>query len=170
MYDSFTPRARQVIILARKEVDRFNHDYIGTEHILLGLLRLGQGVAVDVLREMGVDFETLRLEVEKSVPSGPETKVAGEVTFSTRARKVIDFAVEEAKRLQHSYIGTEHLLLGLLREGEGVAAAVLRNLGVDIEQARSRVLEKLRVDYGQGAPPQPGPEAVSYTHLTLPTN
>ncbi len=153
MYDSFTPRARQVIILARKEVDRFNHDYIGTEHILLGLLRLGQGVAVDVLREMGVDFEILRLEVEKAVPGGPETKIAGEVAFSARARKVIDYAVEEAKNLQHSYIGTEHLLLGLMREEEGVASRILRNLGVDLEKARVRVMEKLKVDYEQAAPP-----------------
>ncbi|HOO78220.1 MAG TPA: ATP-dependent Clp protease ATP-binding subunit [bacterium] len=149
MFDRFTPRARQVIILARKEADRFNHDYIGTEHLLLGLVRLGQGVAVDVLREMEIDFETLRIEVEKAVGSGPETKVAGEVPFTVHARQVIDLAFKEAASLKHTYIGTEHILLGLIREGEGVAALVLRNLGVDLTETRERVMAKLRDEYGQ---------------------
>ncbi len=155
MFDQFTPRARQVIILARKEADRFNHDYIGTEHILLGLLRLGQGVAVDILRELGVDFQTLRMEVERAVGTGPETKTAGEVPLTPKARRAIDLAVAEAKKLQHSYIGTEHLLLGLLQEGEGVASQVLKNLGVDLEETRGRILEKLKMEYGS----QTGPEA-----------
>jgi len=129
MFDKFTPRARQVIILARKEADRFNHDYIGTEHLLLGLVRLGQGVAMEVLREMGVDFETLRIEVEKAVGSGPDTKVGGEVPLTPKAKRVLELAMREAKKLQHSYIGTEHLLLGLIEEGEGVAAMILKNLG-----------------------------------------
>ncbi len=153
MFDKFTPRARQVILLARKEADRFNHNYIGTEHILLGLVKLGQGVAVDVLREMGIDFETLWLEIERAVGSGPETKVLGEVPLTVKARRVIELALEEARRLQHSYIGTEHLLLGLIREGEGVASRVLANLGVDLDDTRKRVLEKLKAEYG--APPQP---------------
>ncbi len=159
MFEKFTPRARQVILLARKEADRFNHNYIGTEHILLGLVKLGQGVAVDVLREMGVDFETLWLEIERAVGAGPETKVIGEVPLTVKARRVIELALEEAQQLQHSYIGTEHILLGLIREGEGVAARVLANLGVDLEQTRRRVLDKLKSEYGAPSPttrPAPG--------------
>ncbi len=158
MFEKFTPRARQVILLARKEADRFNHNYIGTEHILLGLVKLGQGVAVDVLREMGVDFETLWLEIERAVGSGPETKVIGEVPLTVKSRRVIELALEEARQLQHSYIGTEHLLLGLIREGEGVAARVLSNLEVDLEQTRQRILSKLKMEYGGVPPPAaPGP-------------
>ncbi|MFH1039535.1 MAG: ATP-dependent Clp protease ATP-binding subunit [PVC group bacterium] len=148
MFDQFTPRARQVILLARKEADRFNHNYIGTEHLLLGLVKLGQGVAMDVLREMGIDFETLWREIERAVGSGPETKVIGEVPLTVKARKVIELALEEAKQLQHSYIGTEHLLLGLIKEGEGVAARVMKNLGVDLDETRRRILEKLKMEYG----------------------
>lgn len=154
MFDQFTPRARQVIILARKEADRFNHDYIGTEHLLLGLVKLGQGVAMEVLREMGVDFETLRLEIEQAVGSGPETKVIGEAPLTTKARRVIELAVGEAKQLKHSYIGTEHLLLGLIKEGEGVAARSLKNLGVDLDETRQRILTKLKMEYA--APPPKG--------------
>ncbi|MDP8214286.1 MAG: ATP-dependent Clp protease ATP-binding subunit [Candidatus Euphemobacter frigidus] len=154
MFDQFTPRARQVIILARKEADHFNHDYIGTEHLLLGLVKLGQGVAMEVLREMGVDFESLRLEIERAVGSGPETKVMGEVPLTAKARRVIELAVGEAKQLKHSYIGTEHLLLGLIKEGEGVAARSLKNLGVDLDETRQRVLTKLKMEYT--APPPKG--------------
>ncbi len=144
MFDRFTDRARRVIILARKEADRFNHNYIGTEHILLGLIRLGQGVAVNVLRGMGIDFETIRIEVEKAVGSGPETKVIGDVPLTARAKKVIELAVEEARNLNHTYIGTEHILLGLLQEGEGVAAKILRSLNVDLEKTRQDVLRELQ--------------------------
>lgn len=147
MFEQFTQRARQVILLARKEADRFNHNYIGTEHILLGLVKLGQGVAVEVLREMGVDFETLWREVERAVGSGPETKVIGEVPLTVKARRVIELALGEAKQLRHSYIGTEHLLLGLIKEGEGVAAQVLNNLGVDLDETRKRIMNKLKTDY-----------------------
>lgn len=143
MFDRFTNRARQVIILARKEADRFNHNYIGTEHILLGLIRLGEGVAVNVLRRMGLDFETVRLEVEKAVGTGPETKMIGEIPLTSRAKKVIEYAVEEAKALHHSYIGTEHLLLGLLREGEGVAARILKNLDINLDEVRAEILKEL---------------------------
>ncbi|MCB1195119.1 ATP-dependent Clp protease ATP-binding subunit [bacterium] len=143
MFDRFTNRAKQVIILARKEADRFNHNYIGTEHLLLGLIKLGQGVAVDVLRAMGVDFETIRMEVEKAVGTGPENKAIGDVPLTLRAKKVIELAVEEAKNLNHTYIGTEHLLLGLLKEGEGVAARILKNLNVDIEKARAEIRKEL---------------------------
>lgn len=143
MFDRFTNRARQVIILARKEADRFNHNYIGTEHILLGLIKLGEGVAVNVLRRMGLDFETVRLEVEKAVGTGPETKMIGEIPLTSRAKKVIEYAVEEAKALHHSYIGTEHLLLGLLREGEGVAARILKNLDINLDEVRAEILKEL---------------------------
>ncbi len=164
MFDQFTPRARQVILLARKEADRFNHNYIGTEHLLLGLVKLGQGVAVDVLREMGIDFETLWREIERAVGSGPETKVIGEVPLTVKARKVIELALGEAKQLKHSYIGTEHLLLGLIKEGEGVAARVLKNLGVDLDETRRRILEKLKMEYGsQPPPPEPGKKKPSKT-------
>ena len=143
MFDRFTNRARQVIILARKEADRFNHNYIGTEHILLGIVKLGEGVAVNVLRRMGLDFETVRLEVEKAVGTGPETKMIGEIPLTSRAKKVIEYAVEEAKKLHHSYIGTEHLLLGLLREGGGVAARILKNLDINMDEVRAEILNEL---------------------------
>lgn len=160
MFDRFTNRAKQVIILARKEADRFNHNYIGTEHLLLGLIKLGQGVAVDVLRAMGVDFETIRMEVEKAVGTGPENKAIGDVPLTLRAKKVIELAVEEAKNLNHTYIGTEHLLLGLLQEGEGVAARILKNLNIDIEKARAEIRRELEtglakpVDEHQAMPGQ----------------
>ena len=141
--NNFTPRAQQVLQLARKEADRFNHNYVGTEHILLGLIKLGQGVAVNVLQKLGLDLETVRMEVEKQVGSGPETKMAGNIPYTPRVKKVLSLAEKEAKSLQHSYVGTEHVLLGLLREGEGVAARVLKNLEVDIERTRNEILKEL---------------------------
>ncbi len=125
--NNFTPRAQQVLQLARKEADRFNHNYVGTEHLLLGLIKLGQGVAVNVLQKMGLDLETVRMEVEKQVGSGPETKIVGNIPYTPRVKKVLALAGKEAKALNHSYVGTEHILLGLLREGEGVAARVLKS-------------------------------------------
>src|SRR6266705_229191 len=141
--NNFTPRAKQVLQLARKEADRFNHNYVGTEHLLLGLIKLGQGVAVNVLQKMGLDLETVRMEVEKQVGSGPETKMVGNVPYTPRVKKVLALAGKEAKALNHSYVGTEHILLGLLREGEGVAARVLKNLEVDIERTRNEILKEL---------------------------
>ncbi len=141
--NNFTPRAQQVLALSRKEADRFNHNYIGTEHLLLGLIKLGQGVAVNVLQKMGLDLETVRLEVEKQVGSGPDTKVSGNIPYTPRVKKVLALAGKEAKALNHSYVGTEHILLGLLREGEGVAARVLKNLDVDIERARMEIMKEL---------------------------
>ncbi|HEX3625274.1 MAG TPA: Clp protease N-terminal domain-containing protein, partial [Verrucomicrobiae bacterium] len=140
---NFTPRAQQVLALARKEADRFNHNYLGTEHLLLGLIKLGQGVAVNVLQGMGIDLETVRMEVEKQTGTGPDQKMIGNIPYTPRVKKVLDLARREAKNLNHTYIGTEHLLLGLLREGDGIAAQVLRNLDVDIEEARQRVLKEL---------------------------
>src|ERR1700746_3506887 len=141
--NNFTPRAQQVLALARKEADRFNHNYVGTEHLLLGLIKLGQGVAVNVLQKMGLDLETVRMEVEKQVGSGPETKMGGNLPYTPRVKKVLALAGKEAKALNHSYVGTEHILLGLLREGEGVAARVLKSLEVDIERTRNEILKEL---------------------------
>ena len=141
--NNFTPRAQQVLALSRKEADRFNHNYVGTEHLLLGLIKLGQGVAVNVLQKMGLDLETVRQEVEKQVGSGQENKMSGNIPYTPRVKKVLALAGKEAKALQHSYVGTEHILLGLLREGEGVAAQVLKNLEVDLDRTRNEVLREL---------------------------
>ena len=141
--NNFTPRAQQVLALARKEADRFHHNYVGTEHILLGLIKLGQGVAVSVLQKMGLDLETVRAAVEKQVGTGQETKAAGSIPYTPRVKKVLALAGKEAKALNHSYVGTEHILLGLLREGEGVAARVLKSLDIDIERTRNEILREL---------------------------
>lgn len=141
--NNFTPRAQQVLALARKEADRFNHNYVGTEHILLGLIKLGQGVAVSVLKNMGLDLETVRIEVEKHVGSGPDQKIAGNIPYTPRVKKVLSLSNKEAKQLEHSYVGTEHILLGLLREGDGVAARVLTSLEVDINHTRQEILAEI---------------------------
>ena len=141
--NNFTPRAQQVLALARKEADRFNHNYVGTEHLLLGLIKLGQGVAVSVLERMGLDLESVRMEVEKQVGTGPDQKVSGNIPYTPRVKKVLALANKEAKALNHSYVGTEHILLGLLREGEGVAARVLQTLDVDIQRTRNEILSEI---------------------------
>jgi ATP-dependent Clp protease ATP-binding subunit ClpC len=141
--NNFTPRAQQVLALARKEADRFNHNFVGTEHLLLGLIKLGQGVAVNVLQKMGLDLETVRMEVEKQVGTGPDQKMIGNIPYTPRVKKVLALASKEAKALNHTYVGTEHILLGLLREGDGVAARVLKNLDCDIEQTRQEILKEL---------------------------
>ncbi|MAT47498.1 MAG: NDP-hexose 4-ketoreductase, partial [Verrucomicrobiaceae bacterium] len=141
--NNFTPRAQQVLALARKEADRFNHNYVGTEHLLLGLIKLGQGVAVSVLERMGLDLESVRMEVEKQVGTGPDQKVSGNIPYTPRVKKVLALANKEAKALNHSYVGTEHILLGLLREGEGVAARVLQTLDVDIQRTRHEILAEI---------------------------
>src|SRR3981189_1046763 len=143
MMNNFTPRAQQVLALARKEADRFNHNYVGTEPLLLGLIKLGQGVAVNVLQKMGLDLETVRMEVEKHVGPQPETKMIGNIPYTPRVKKVLALAGKEAQALHHSYVGTEHILLGLLREGEGVAARVLKSLEVDPARTRNEVLKEL---------------------------
>ena len=158
MMNNFTPRAQQVLALARKEADRFNHNYVGTEHLLLGLIKLGQGVAVNVLQKMGLDLETVRMEVEKQVGTGPETKMVGNIPYTPRVKKVLALAGKEAKSLNHSYVGTEHILLGLLREGEGVAARVLKNLEVDIERTRNEILKELDPNF---TPPEAEQEAAA---------
>ncbi len=153
--NNFTPRAQQVLALARKEADRFHHNYVGTEHLLLGLINLGQGVAVNVLQKMGLDLETVRSAVEKQVGTGPETKPSGNIPYTPRVKKVLALAGKEAKALNHSYVGTEHILLGLLREGEGVAARVLKSLDVDIERCRNEILSELDPNFS-GEPEESG--------------
>ncbi|MBI4706309.1 MAG: ATP-dependent Clp protease ATP-binding subunit [Candidatus Omnitrophica bacterium] len=153
MFSRFTERARKVIILAKEEARRFNHDYIGTEHILLGLVREGEGVAAAVLQKMGVSLENIRLEIEKLVQPGPATQIIGDIPFTPRAKKALELAAEEARALGHNYIGTEHILLGLIREGEGIASQVLLNLGMDLNTVRSEVMELLGSSLPGGAAP-----------------
>jgi len=140
---NFTPRAQQVLALARTEADRLKHTFVGTEHLLLGLIKLGQGVAVNVIQKMGLDFETVSAEVEKYVGTGQDRKMLGNSPYTPRVKKVLALAAKEAKALNHTYVGTEHILLGLLREGDGVAAKVLQNLGIDIEKCRQEILKEL---------------------------
>jgi len=161
--NNFTPRAQQVLALARKEADRFHHNYVGTEHILLGLIKLGQGVAVSVLQKMGLDLETVRNAVEKQVGTGQETKTQGSIPYTPRVKKVLALAGKEAKALNHSYVGTEHILLGLLREGEGVAARVLKSLDIDIERTRNEILRELDPQFTGGEGGGGGEEASSGT-------
>src|SRR3974390_2608922 len=154
--NNFTPRAQQVLALARKEADRFNHNFVGTEHILLGLIVLGQGVAVTVLQKLGLDHETVRSEVEKQVGKGPDQKTIGNIPYTPRVKKVLGLAAKEAKTMNHTYVGTEHILLGLLREGDGVAARVLKNLDVDSEQTRQEILKELDPIFAAQDEPGPG--------------
>jgi ATP-dependent Clp protease ATP-binding subunit ClpC len=143
MFDKFTNRAKQVIKLAKKEAQRLNHNYLGTEHVLLGLLKLGQGIAVNVLRNFNLDYDTVRSEVERLVGFGPEIQVYGDPALTGKVKKVFEFANEEAAALNHNYVGTEHLLLALLRQSDGVAAQVLENLNVSLKEVRKEVLKEL---------------------------
>ena len=143
MFERLTDRARKVMALANQEAQRFNHEYIGTEHILLGLVKEGSGVGANVLKNLDIDLRKVRLEVEKLVKSGPEMVTMGKLPQTPRAKKVIEYAIEEARNLNHNYVGTEHLLLGLLREHDGVAAQVLMNLGLKLEEVREEVLNLL---------------------------
>ncbi len=152
MFERFTDRARKVMALANQEAQRFNHEYIGTEHILLGLVKEGSGVGATVLKNLDVDIKKLRLEVEKLVKSGPDMVTMGKLPQTPRAKKVIEYAIEEARALNHNYVGTEHILLGLLRESEGIAAQVLMNLGLKLEDVRQEVLNLL----GAGVEDAPG--------------
>jgi len=149
MFDRFTDRARKVMSLARQEAERLNHDYIGTEHILLGLVKEGSGVAANVLENLDVDLEKVRMEVEKLVKPSPDVVTMGQLPFTPRAKKVLEYAIDEARALDHNYVGTEHLLLGLLREQEGLAAQVLMNLHLKLEDVRQEVLEFLGAENRQ---------------------
>jgi len=141
-FDKFTERARKVLTLAQEEATRFNHNYIGTEHLLLGLVREGEGVAAKVLANLGVELNRVRSAVEFIIGRG-DRMIVGEIGLTPRAKKVIELAVDEARRLGHHYIGTEHLLLGLVREGEGIAAGVLESLGVNLEKVRTQTIQVL---------------------------
>jgi ATP-dependent Clp protease ATP-binding subunit ClpA len=143
MYERFTDRARKVMQLANREAQRFNHEYIGTEHILLGLVAEGSGVAANVLKNLDVDLRKIRLELEQLIKSGPNMVTMGKLPQTPRARKVIEYAMEESRNLGHNYFGTEHLLLGVLREQDGVAAHVLTNLGLKLEEVRGETLNLL---------------------------
>jgi ATP-dependent Clp protease ATP-binding subunit ClpC len=154
MFDRFTERARKVMGLARQEAQRFGHDYIGTEHVLLGLVQEGNGVAAQVLKNLDVEMKKIRIEVEKLVKNGTNTVSMGQLPFTPRAKKVLELALEEAQSLGHNYIGTEHLLLGLIKENEGIAAQVLMNLEVKLEEVREEVLELL----GSPSPEKEAPE------------
>ena len=158
-FDRFTKRARRVLTLAQEEARSFQHNYIGTEHLLLGLVREGEGVAAQVLNNMGVEVNQVRSAVEAIIGRGDRV-VHGEVGFTPRAKKVIELAVDEARRLNHRFIGTEHLLLGLIREGEGIGAGVLESLGVRLDQARTEVevllaLRQHKQEEAPAAPPVP---------------
>src|SRR2546426_3477166 len=150
-FDKFTERARKVLSLAQEEAQRFQHNYIGTEHLLLGLVREGEGVAAKVLNQLGVELQAVRDAVEFIIGRGDQIGL-GEIGLTPRAKKVIELAVDEARRMNHHYIGTEHLLLGLIREGEGIAVGVLESLGVNLEQARRQTLGARR-GCGQGGTP-----------------
>jgi ATP-dependent Clp protease ATP-binding subunit ClpC len=155
MFERFTERARKVMALANQEAQRFNHEYIGTEHVLLGLVKEGSGVGANVLKNLGVDLHKVRMEVEKLVKTGPDMVTMGKLPQTPRAKKVIEYAIEEARNLSHNYVGTEHLLLGLLREHEGVAAQVLMNLDLKLDEVREEVLNLL----GAGVEPDEVPAA-----------
>jgi len=172
MYEPFTDRVRKVFKCANEEARRFNHEYIGTEHILLGLIKEGSGVAANALRNLDIDLRKIRLEMEKLIQSGPDMVTMGKLPQTPRAKKVIEYAMEEARNLGHKCVGTEHILLGLLREDEGVAAQILMNLGLTLETVRNEVLAL--VGSGQAGapvpplqPPQPPPAAPSYMSLPL---
>ncbi len=146
--NNFTPRAQQVLTLARQEAERLQHNFVGTEHLLLGMIRLGQGVGVTVLAKLGLDLESVRSEVEKQVGRGPDQKPVGLIPYTPRVKRVLALAAKEARALNHTYVGTEHILLGLLREGDGFAARALMNLEVDLELARQEILKELDPNFG----------------------
>ena len=156
-FDRFTERARQVLSLAQEEAQRFQHNYMGTEHLLLGLIREGEGVGARVLKNMGVDLADVRASVEKIIKRGDRVVGGGAVGLTPRAKKVMELAVDEARRMEHHYIGTEHLLLGLVREGEGIAARVLENLGINLERVRREVLAELGHTSARNATNKPPP-------------
>jgi hypothetical protein len=143
VYERLTDRARKVMQLANQEAQRFNHQYIGSEHILLGLVKEGAGVAASVLKNLGVDLRKVRLEVEKIAQPGPDRITLGKLPLMPRAKKIIDYSIEEARDLKHIYVGTEHILLGLIRDEEGMAFAILTKLGLTVERLREGILSLL---------------------------
>ena len=150
MFEKFTERARQVIVLAQEEARMLNHDYIGTEHLLLGLIHEGEGVAARVLESLGISLEDVRQSVEEMIGRG-DHELSGHIPFTPRAKKVLELSLRESQQLGHDYIGTEHILLGLIREGEGVAAQVLVKLGGDLNRVRQQVIQVLGGSAGEEA-------------------
>ena len=156
MFERFTDRARRVVVLAQEEARMLNHNYIGTEHILLGLIHEGEGVAAKALESLGISLEAVRQQVEEIIGQGQQAP-SGHIPFTPRAKKVLELSLREALQLGHNYIGTEHILLGLIREGEGVAAQVLVKLGADLNRVRQQVIQLLGEYQGQepgAAPPR----------------
>jgi predicted dehydrogenase len=151
VFNNFTPRAQQALAFANQEAERLHHKFIGTEHVLLGIIKLEQGVALNVMRTLGLNFETIGMEIEKQVGVGPDQEIIGRIPYTPRVKKVLRLAAVEAKSLNHTYVGTEHLLLGLLREGDGVAARVLNGLGVKIDQTRAEILKELDPNFNTDA-------------------
>jgi len=143
MFERFTDRARRVVVLAQEEARTRSHDYIGTEHLLLGLVDEGQGLAVKALEALGISLETVRERVEDAVPPGEYARPSGHIPFTPRAKKVLELSLSESQLLGHRYIGTEHVLLGLIRQGDGVAAQVLTALGADLDGVREQVVRLL---------------------------
>ena len=150
MFERFTDRARRVVVLAQEEARMLNHNYIGTEHILLGLIHEGEGVAAKALESLGISLEAVRQKVEEIIGHGQQSP-SGHIPFTPRAKKVLELSLREALQINHSYIGTEHILLGLIREGEGVAAQVLVKLGADLNRVRNQVLQLLSGFQGKEA-------------------
>jgi ATP-dependent Clp protease ATP-binding subunit ClpA len=156
LFDRFTDRARRVVVLAQEEARLLNHNYVGTEHLLLGLIHEGEGVAAKALESLGISLEAVRAQVEEIIGQG-QSAPTGHIPFTPRAKKVLELSLREAKQLGHSYIGTEHILLGLIREGEGVAAQVLVKLGADLSRGRQQVIQLLSgYTGGEGAAEQAG--------------
>jgi ATP-dependent Clp protease ATP-binding subunit ClpC len=156
MFERFTDRARRVVVLAQEEARMLNHNYIGTEHILLGLIDEGEGVAAKALESLGISLDAVRQQVEEIIGQGQQTP-SGHIPFTPRAKKVLELTRHEASQLGHNYIGTEHILLGLIRERDGVAAQVLVKLGADLNRTRQQVIEMLRGQRAEDAPPPSGP-------------
>src|SRR5512136_1582456 len=159
-FDKFTDRARKVLTLAQDEAQRFNHNYIGTEHLLLGLVREGEGVAARVLENMNVELAKVRTAVEFIIGRG-DRPVVGEVGLTPRAKRVLELAIDEARRLGHNFIGTEHLLLGLIPEGQGIAAGILESNGLDLERVRQETLRQMQLVAPQGAQQKEGGKSQS---------
>src|SRR6201993_1579145 len=159
MFERFTDRARRVVVLAQEEARMLNHNYIGTEHILLGLIHEGEGVAAKALESLGISLEAVRQQVEEIIGQG-QAAPTGPIPFTPRAKKVLELSLREALQLGHNYIGTEHILLGLIREGEGVAAQVLQKLGADLNRVRQQVIQLLsgHIGKGEGQPSEAAPQ------------
>jgi ATP-dependent Clp protease ATP-binding subunit ClpA len=164
--NNLTPRAQQVLVLARKEAIQLNHSFVGTEHVLLGIVALGQGTAVNILNHFGVSLGPLRSEIEKQVGRGPEKAAIGNIPYTPRVRAVLVLASKEAANMQHTYVGTEHLLLSLLCEGDGVAARVMANIGLDVERTRQAVMSELNPNHEPRSikPPSATPKPLHTTY------